>query len=429
MNQIFKKTLLAFSCAGALFLSACNDDTKDEFKSPQYSSYVGETAYIKETPTAIAAINAASVKTMTYNMTNVAGQKAQATALVFFPKTEKPKDGWRVVVWEHGTVGVADACAPSNNVLNANFAGLAKELLAAGYVIVAPDYEGLGSKGIHPYLNMISEANSAIDVVKAFKEKYGNDLNGAWMSVGQSQGGQASIGTAEFAAKDDTYKGAVAGAPASSLGTIILDVAPLALAGIEVQEIAGNVPLDKRVSVQSQATLLAYAALAGIGIKAYEPRFDYSEIFQERTKAIAELGEGSTGENGLCLSNKDDPELSLVYQFQKDIIKFMTANPDKKLKDYPGLNEENFRANKSIKKFLSDSQPGTKRIDKPLLILQGEADTNVPALVTKGMVKGLVDLGSPNVELVIVPKATHTEAIVKEQPRLLNFVQKYMPAQ
>jgi hypothetical protein len=107
------------------------------------------------------------------------------------------------------------------------------------------------------------------------------------MSAGQSQGGQASLGTAEYANADATYKGAVAGAPASSLGKIILEVAPTALAGIELKEIAAGVPLANRVSVDSYATLLAYAALTVVGIKAYEPRFNYRDIFQERAKSLA----------------------------------------------------------------------------------------------------------------------------------------------
>ncbi|MDC4477447.1 alpha/beta hydrolase, partial [Acinetobacter baumannii] len=149
------------------------------------------------------------------------GKTATATAMVLFPKATQPKDGYRVVVWEHGTVGVGDGCAPSKNAINPRFKILAESLLAAGYVIVAPDYEGLGTPGVHPYLNLSSEAKSALAAVKAVKEHYGAQLKGDWMSIGQSQGGHASLGTAEFANTDASYKGAVAGAPASSLGTII----------------------------------------------------------------------------------------------------------------------------------------------------------------------------------------------------------------
>ena len=407
----------------ALFLTACNDSDDDYTGVDSGKTYLSETTYSKDKVE-----NASSIKVMTYNMVNVQGRTAKATALVMFPKAAQPADGYRVVVWEHGTVGVADSCAPSNNAIGARFRILAESLLAAGYVVVAPDYEGLGTPGIHPYLNLGSEAKSAIAAVKAAKDHYGAKLNGEWMSAGQSQGGQASLGTAEYANADATYKGAVAGAPASSLGKIILEVAPTALAGIELKEIAAGVPLANRVSVDSYATLLAYAALTGVGIKAYEPRFNYRDIFQERAKSLAEFAEGTTGENGLCLDNETDPSLSLIEKFKADIIQFMTVNPDKKVMDYPGLDTNNFKNNETVQKFLVANQPGTKRIDKPVYIVQGTADTNVPFPVTQALVANLQALGSPSIKLDPVVNATHTQAIVCRNLDVYNFIQSKMPA-
>jgi hypothetical protein len=157
------------------------------------------------------------------------------------------------------------------------------------------------------------------------------------------------IGTAEYANADATYKGAVAGAPASSLGKIILEVAPTALADIETKEITANVPLGNRVSVDSYATLLAYAALKGVGIKAYETRFNYQDIFQDEQNHWL-ICEGTTGENGLCLDS-DDSSLSLIDKFKTDIIKFMTDNPDKKVMDYPGLDTITLKPIKRFKTF------------------------------------------------------------------------------
>ncbi|QHH94618.1 alpha/beta hydrolase [Acinetobacter gyllenbergii] len=407
----------------ALFLTACNDNDDNYTGVDSGKTYLSETTYSKDKVE-----NASSIKVMTYNMVNVQGRTAKATALVMFPKAAQPVDGYRVVVWEHGTVGVADSCAPSNNAIGARFRILAESLLAAGYVVVAPDYEGLGTPGIHPYLNLGSEAKSAIAAVKAAKDHYGAKLNGEWMSAGQSQGGQASLGTAEYANADATYKGAVAGAPASSLGKIILEVAPTALAGIELKEIAAGVPLVNRVSVDSYATLLAYAALTGVGIKAYEPRFNYRDIFQERAKSLAEFAEGTTGENGLCLDNDADPSLSLIEKFKADIIQFMTVNPDKKVMDYPGLDTNNFKNNETVQKFLVANQPGTKRIDKPVYIVQGTADTNVPFPVTQALVANLQALGSPSIKLDPVVNATHTQAIVCRNLDVYNFIQSKMPA-
>jgi len=98
------------------------------------------------------------------------------------------------------------------------------------------------------------------------------------------------------------------------------------LAGIEAQENASPVPipLEKRSSVSSYATLLAYAALAGVGIKAEKPSYDYTSIFEDRTKGFAKLAEGSTGDNGDCLDG-------VRQAFMTDIIKFMNEDSKNKV--------------------------------------------------------------------------------------------------
>ncbi|TCM66637.1 secretory lipase [Acinetobacter calcoaceticus] len=407
MNQILKKSLLVISCSGALFLTACNDDDDNGSGNPKYSSYISESKYNLENMP-----GAASVQIMRYNMPNVLDKNAVATAMVMIPKTPQPKDGWRVVVWEHGTVGVGDSCAPSNNPFNPRFKNMAESLLAAGYVVVSPDYEGLGTPGIHPYLNLGSESKSAIHAVKAVKERYGNQYNGAWMSVGQSQGGHASLGTAELSNDDKNYKGAVAGAPASSLGYIISEVAPGAIDGL-VQ--AGKI--DTAVGVYSE--LLAYAAYTVVGVKAFEPQFKYQALFGNRSGLIAERAEGTTGENGLCLAD-------LETEFKNDINAFLKADSSKSVMDYPALNKD-FQENPTVKKFLADNQPATKKINSPVMIIQGTADMAVPYPVTDALQKRLKGMGT-DVTFLPVVGASHTQAIVEKNPELVKFIQKHMPA-
>ena len=431
MKNVLKRSLLAVSCSAIFFLTACNDGHDDYIGVTPSQTFISETPYSKQSLD-----EASSIKVMTYNMVNVQNKTAKATAMVLFPKVAQPKDGYRVVVWEHGTLGVADSCAPTNNLLGANFKDpLAKSLLAAGYVIIAPDYEGMGVAGIHPYLHLESEAKSAIAAVKAAQDHYGDKLNKQWMSAGQSQGGQASLGTAQYANADLNYKGAVAGAPASSLDKIIFDVAPAALFAAEKQELDAGATLAYRAangSVGAYATLLSYAAFAAVGIKASDPRFDYREIFEDvRSKDIAALAEGTTGENGLCLSSSDPinhPEDSLQYRFVQDIVAFLTENPNKRLLDYPGLNKEKFYASASIQKFLKESQPATVKIDKPILIIQGTADMSVPYPVTEAMYKNMLVQGT-NVKFLPVVGATHTQAIVKKNDELVLFINEHMPAQ
>ncbi|MFV5525153.1 lipase family protein [Acinetobacter variabilis] len=410
MNNVvkngFKKTCLTLVCSMSLFMTACNDDDNNSFR-PQERVFLSQQSYDEDTLP-----EASDIQVIRYNMPNVNGERAEATAMVFYPNTPQPQDGWRVVVWEHGTVGSGDSCAPSNNQLNNNFRGLASSLLAQGYVIVAPDYEGLGTQGIHPYLNLKSAAQSAIYAVRAFKEQQGNRFNGAWVSVGQSQGGHASLATAQFADEDPNYKAAVAAAPASSLGYIISEVAPQALSALVE---AGQDNAAKAV----YAELLAYAAYVAVGIKAYEPGFNYRNIFSSRAGIVAEKAEGTTGENGLCLG-------PLITEYMQDIDDYLVNNPEKTVVDYPGL-VENFQNNSSVEKFLQNNQPATEKINVPVMIIQGTADMAVPYPVTNTLQQGLKDMGT-TVTFVPVQDAAHTEAIVESRTQLLTFINTYMPS-
>ncbi|WP_179992001.1 MULTISPECIES: S9 family peptidase [unclassified Acinetobacter] len=410
MNNVvkngFKKTCLALVCSMSLFMTACNDDDNDSFR-PQERVFLSQQSYDEDTLP-----EASDIQVIRYNMPNVNGERAEATAMVFYPNIPQPQNGWRVVVWEHGTVGSGDSCAPSNNQLNNNFRGLASSLLAQGYVIVAPDYEGLGTRGIHPYLNLKSAAQSAIYAVRAFKEQQGNRFNGAWVSVGQSQGGHASLATAQFADEDPNYKAAIAAAPASSLGYIISEVAPQALNALVE---AGQDNAAKAV----YAELLAYAAYVAVGIKAYEPGFNYRNIFSSRAGIVAEKAEGTTGENGLCLG-------PLITEYMQDIDDYLVNNPEKTVVDYPGL-VENFQNNSSVEKFLENNQPATEKINVPVMIIQGTADMAVPYPVTNTLQQGLKDMGT-TVNFVEVKNASHTEAIVQSRTQLLTFINTYMPS-
>ncbi|MBI0421605.1 alpha/beta hydrolase [Acinetobacter sp. ACIN00229] len=446
-----------------LFLAACNDDNDD---------YIGvnpDKTYLSESNYAIDQVdNASTIKVMTYNMANVQGKTATATAMVLFPKATQPKDGYRVVVWEHGTVGVGDGCAPSKNTINPRFKILAETLLAAGYVIVAPDYEGLGTPGVHPYLNLSSEAKSALAAVKAVKEHYGAQLKGDWMSIGQSQGGHASLGTAEFANTDVSYKGAVAGAPASSLGTIIqiyidpamnqdsgyklskLDQAITARRQIDAAIAAGqmspNDPLALAVptidkTAEGYAELLAYAAFASAGIKAQQPNYDFKTIFTSGAADIAELAYGRTGDDGACLSYPaPDSANGLQEKFKAGILTFL-ADPTHQITQY-GIDLNKFKADQVVQSFLTATQPATnatveKVIKTPVFIIQGEKDQAVLPVVTQGLFANMkanavkyfpqaaYDKGY---KLTIVPNATHTQAIICQNANAVDFIQTNMTA-
>lgn len=118
------------------------------------------------------------------------------TGAVFLPKGPTPPGGWPVVVWAHGTVGIASTCAPSLNVRSARDIQYLGTWLSLGFAVVAPDYAGLGSQGLHHYLNARAEAYSVLDSLLAARSVF--PLQNRVIFVGQSQGAHAAFAAAGF---------------------------------------------------------------------------------------------------------------------------------------------------------------------------------------------------------------------------------------
>ncbi|ENV17534.1 alpha/beta hydrolase [Acinetobacter guillouiae] len=320
--------------------------------------------------------NAEESVVMTYKMQGIKGQETQATALVFTPKTEPPAGGWPIVVWAHGTVGVGDECAPSRNPLIVR-GGLLPDLhthkmidsfVKDGYVVVAPDYEGLGEPNeteIHPFLHLKSEAYSITDAVVATKNWLGNKASNKWAVIGASQGGHAALGAAQYAARANMdYKGAVALAPANNL-EMIESLSDMALANntdVEAQ-MNGYMILD---------TLTAYMAA---GMKsAYPTEPVYSIVFKSPTDKIAEQAEGRTR----CIQ-------SLAFNFIRPMMKYRSENNDS-LVGYPRKNE-GYTQHPIVRQFLDKDLPPLQTLIKtPIIIYQGDKDLIVLPRATDALV-------------------------------------------
>jgi len=117
---------------------------------------------------------------------------------LFVPKGEAPEGGWPLMAWAHGTVGVADVCAPSFAGRSQRDITYLNHWLAQGYAVVASDYQGLGTPGGHPYMASRPAAYSVLDGVRAVQ---GGDfgLSKKVVLVGQSQGGGGAFATAGYA--------------------------------------------------------------------------------------------------------------------------------------------------------------------------------------------------------------------------------------
>ena len=117
---------------------------------------------------------------------------------LFLPKGNAPEGGWPIVLWSHGTVGIADVCAPSWTGYVPFHEKYLKQWLDQGYAIVASDYQGLGTSGTHPYLATRPAAYSNLDIVRAVQSTH-HPLSKKVVVVGQSQGAGAAIATAAYA--------------------------------------------------------------------------------------------------------------------------------------------------------------------------------------------------------------------------------------
>ncbi len=87
-----------------------------------------------------------------YHSTDLAGGDAVVSGIVVAPRLPRAGIGARVVGWGHPTTGAAASCAPSNGLDPFLLVEGLADLLRAGYVVVAPDYPGLGVTAPSSYL-------------------------------------------------------------------------------------------------------------------------------------------------------------------------------------------------------------------------------------------------------------------------------------
>lgn len=169
---------------------------------------------------------------MTYNSTSgIDGSPQVVSGSVFVPSGTPPEGGWPVIVFGHGTTGVLPDCAPSlsPDLLGASEA--IKALLGLGYVLVVPDYQGLGTTdSFHPYLDATTAGYNMIDAASAAR-KLVPEASDKWVAFGVSQGGQASWAANEliagYGAGDTRLIGSVSVSPAAD----ITGLADMAAAG------------------------------------------------------------------------------------------------------------------------------------------------------------------------------------------------------
>lgn len=153
-------------------------------------------------PTNLMLANAAKGVRILYTSTDGIGGKAPVavSGAIYVPMGSAPPRGWPIIAWAHGTVGIADVCAPSWTRHSQRDSDYLNAWLSQGYAIVATDYQGLGTPGPHPYHVTKAEAWSVLDGIRAALKTF-PELANTIVIVGQSQGAHAGL-SASLLAKD-----------------------------------------------------------------------------------------------------------------------------------------------------------------------------------------------------------------------------------
>lgn len=152
------------------------------------------------------------------------GTRAVSGGMLFLPDAPAPEGGRPIVAWEHGTLGMGDACVPSRSTTPlADIATFLPQMLEQGWIVVATDYVGLGTPGPNQYLVAEAEVRDVVNSVRAARTLPEADAGDRYVTFGHSQGGHASIWTGHLGpdyAPELQLLGVAAAAPALNLPEI-----------------------------------------------------------------------------------------------------------------------------------------------------------------------------------------------------------------
>jgi hypothetical protein len=313
-----------------------------------------------------------------------AGEPVAVSGYVLAPDaegTDRP-----VVSYAHGTRGSADHCAPSRGVETAGPTEVYRSsvdatleqyahFIAQGYVVAATDYQGLGVPGPHPYLHGPTEGRGVIDAARAAAQLPGTGAGARVVFYGLSQGGQAALFAGQLAgewAPELQVLGTVAAAPFSEVDQLL----PL----------AGSIP-----------GVEGYYVLATYGQVAANPELDITLVLDQ-----AAIDASGIVEEG-CIDEVQQAYATLyeVGGGQPIVGDPLTA---------PGWADQ-----------FDEMTAGLTPSAGPIMIVQGDADTTVPAATTRTLVERLCADEQP-VEAIFYPETGHGDSVVSGQDDLLAWI-------
>ena len=274
----------------------------------------------------------ATIWRILYHSRSRSGDDIAVSGFAIVPKAPAPSAEPRpVYAWAHGTVGQGDRCAPSHEIRD-NLPPYGGQQIERGAVLVATDYEGLGTPGVPTYLDGVAEGHAVLDSVRAVATLPGAGSPGPVVLAGLSQGGGAALWAAELApsyAPDLDVRGVVALAPAAELTTIAAAIR--------------TPPFD---------AFLGSALLAADGLRAgYGKAFDPSSFLTKT--ALADLAKLS----------KECADATIGRWRGRSADELFTHD----LTEVPAIEE-----------IFAENSPGAIDPGVPILLAQGDQDQQVP---------------------------------------------------
>lgn len=377
--------VLVVLAAGAFTALALTPDPSDrsaldDFYEPPDPLPDGPPGTVVRSARITGAPDGATAYRILYLSRDHAGRPAALSALVFVSSRAAPADGRNVVALAHGTVGVARGCGPSRGRGFFDDADGLGRFVRAGYVVVVPDLEGLGTPGTpgtHTYLIGEASAHATLDAVRAARRFAPAQASERFVTWGVGQGGHTAIFTGQEAASyapELELAGVAAGAPLANIGRLI------------------------EASAGTRAGAVAAAYMLSTWSRIY-PQLDLAAIVTAPARTTVDQVAGlcvpvDHDRIGAALGNRD---VTLTYR------------------DRAPWSTEPWRG------LLARNTPGAKPISVPLIITQGAGDGFVRPSATARFARYLCGLGA-TLEYRPSRGVAHRDLGEKTAPYVSNWI-------
>ena len=308
-----------------------------------------------------------------YHSRSLRGEDIAVSGFAAAPAGEAPEGGWPLVAWAHGTTGMADACAPSHTAESAiaQFA----PLLNAGYAVVATDYEGLGTPGLHPYIVGVSEGRSVLDSVRAVQSLPQISTSNKFVVWGHSQGGHAALHAGQHwpeYAPSLSLIGVVSSAPPSQFSLIY--------------------------DVLANGLFRGYLVMA---IAAFAYAYDEADLEDILTPEAIDL---------LEILEEECAQGVLQRFAQVDLSELQTVENPLRVEPWDDLTQKN--------------DVNQKPTQVPVLLLHGGSDEQVPAISSLFLLNQLCALpGRGPTHRIEYPGERHSSVIIASLEDMLEWIQ------